>query len=146
MAQLQPQFNFGVRGQRVAARQLQRGLAGSRFGQPLGAQQPDQLIQLGARQLGQRRLFAADGGFFRVALGADRHVLTRRHRQGARNQAGHPGGQQGRKRGAGARHAQHQSGGGNNAVVGAQHACAQPVQAVGRHRPLGLQVDGGWRS
>jgi len=76
-------------------------------------------------------LLAGQVGPLGVGLRMHRHILARGHRHGARDQPGDPGQQDAAVVGASRRHTQHQAGGGDDAVVGAEHGGAKPADAVG---------------
>ena len=90
-----------------------------------------QLAPLGGRVGRQLVALARQVGLFGVGLRMHRHVFAGGHRHGARHQPRHARDQDGRVAGMGRGHADHQAGGGDDAVVGAQHGGAQPADAVG---------------
>ena len=89
-----------------------------------------ELLQLALGVGVELGLLLADRGQFAVPLAADGDVLAAGHRQGAGHHAGEAGDQQRHRIGGGAGDAEHEAGGGDDAVVGTEHAGAQPVQSL----------------
>jgi hypothetical protein len=70
--------------------------------------------------------------FFRVGLGADRHIFASGHRHGAGNQASHARYQYIAAYSFCRRNTKYQARRGNYAVVGAQYGGTQPAAAMGK--------------
>jgi hypothetical protein len=119
-----------VRLEGAVGRQRLRHLAGQRRGQAALLVEPGELAQLALRVAAQLARLEADVGLLGVALRADGHVLTGRHREGSGDQAGDAGGDDRGARRARCGHPEHEARGRHDAVVGAQHGGPQPVGAV----------------
>jgi hypothetical protein len=92
---------------------------------------PRELFALVLRILLQLARLAVQIRLLGVPLRAHRYVLTRRHRHRTGGKPRHARGQNASARGLGRCHAEHEARGRHDAVVGAQHGCAQPVHAIG---------------
>ena len=94
---------------------------------------------------GQLPAFLFDQRLLAVLLAADGHVFAQGHGDGAAHHAGGAGDEDGSGVRGDAGDAHHNRGDGDDAVVGAQHARAQPVQAVRDVVVVGLvlMLDGG---
>ncbi len=82
--------------------------------------------------VGKLTFFTREVGMLGIGLRTDRDILASRHRHGAGNKPGHAGQQNivaGCRRG---RHAQYQAGGRYDPVVGAEHGCSQPADALNK--------------
>ena len=102
-------------------------------------------LRVDGRQLASRvrarRLtpLAGQTGILGIGLRLHRYVLARRHRHGARHQAGDAREQDGAVRCAAGGDADHQAGHRHHPVVGAQHGRAEPTDAL---RTVGLDMVG----
>jgi hypothetical protein len=81
-----------------------------------------------SRRIGLELALAAVGGSVSAAR---TDMAARRHRHRAGHQPCHPRDKNIVVAGAGRRHAHQQAGGGDDAVIGAQHGGAQPANAIG---------------
>ena len=122
------QFDIDVRGERVVFGQFLGHGPRSLRGQSLGFVESDELLEFGfglfdelASLLGQECLLS-------VALSAYRDVLAQRHRQCACGESGDTCGQDRPALGGGGCDADDDAGHRDNAVVGAEHTGAQPVE------------------
>jgi hypothetical protein len=76
-------------------------------------------------QLGVEASRHRDGGQFRIGLGTHGNVLACGHRHGTRHQTGHPSDQNVAADGVGCGHANNQTGGGNDSVIGTEDGGAE---------------------
>ena len=90
-----------------------------------------QLQVFGFRLGLQLNPFTRQVGPLGVGLRRDRHVFAGRHGHRTGHQGSNARDQQFVLPSAGRRHAQHEAGGGDDAVIGAQHGGAQPAYAFG---------------
>ncbi len=126
------QFVARMRAQRIVGGELFGYLPGQCRFQATVAVDRGQLFQLAVRVVAQFALLHRQVGCFGVGLGLHRHILAGSHGHRAGYGAGHAGGQNGCSRGAAGRHANHQPGHRDDAIVGAQHGGAQPADAFER--------------
>ena len=98
--------------------------------EPLLDVQPGQLGELLLGLVAQLAALLVEQRELGVLLGAHRDVLTGRHAQRAGRQTGHAGDQDRAAVAGRTRHAHHDAGGRDDAVVGAEHTGAQPVEPV----------------
>ena len=117
-------------GERVVFHQCLCNFGGKCVGQTAAAVDFDQFCQFGIGIGFQFVAFFVQIGFFRVRLAGYGNIFPRRHRDRAADQGGNARQQQGLKIGGSGCNAGQQRGGGNQAVVRAQYARAQPVVAV----------------
>jgi len=135
-AELEPR----MRGQRVLCRKLQRHLVRQLLVNALGLYQARKLPQAIGRVLRELRAFAIELRALRVAPTRNRNIFADRHRNRTGHERRNARNHQGLVAHRRARHADDHAGGGDDAVVGAHHAGAQPVQPA---RDLSrLQVPG----
>ena len=114
------------------------GAGGQFVGHPLGQRLAEtsvavdlgELVALGLGRLPQLLALAGQVGELGVALGADRDVLTGGHRESARGQPGDPGDQHGSAIAVGGSDAHDQGRGGDQPVIGTEHAGPQPIRPV----------------
>ena len=116
-----------VGGEGVAGVKLDRDLAGELGGQTAAHVDGRHLGELLLRIVGELGAFAGEVGRLAVGLGADGDVFARRHGHGAGDQTGQGGEDQGASVGVGGGHAHDQTGGRDDAVIGAQHGGAEPA-------------------
>ena len=124
---VEAQLVAGVRPQRAAARQRRRHLARQRRREAPFLIDPGELAKLAGRVPAKLARLEAHVGLLGVPLRADRHILAGGHRERSRHQPGDPRDDDRRARRARRRHPQHEARGRQDAVVGAEHASAQPV-------------------
>ena len=117
-------------GERVVFHQCLRDFGGKRVGQAAAAVDFGQFFQFGIEVGFQLVAFFVQIGFFRVRLAGYGNIFPRRHRDRTADKGGDARQQQGLEIGGGSRDARQQRSGGNQAVVRAQYARAQPVVAV----------------
>jgi hypothetical protein len=122
-----PEFVAQVRVQRVVRGQLHRHLLRQFAAQAALLVDVGELLEFGLRHLLQLAPLLGGIGGLGIGLRADRDVFACGHRQGACDQGGDAGGEDGLRRGRGGGHADQQRTGRDQPIVGAQHRRAQPA-------------------
>ena len=122
------EFDVDVRGERVVRGEFLGDCAGGVRREPLGLIHADEFLEFGLGFLDEFASLLVQQCLLGVALGAHRHVLPECHRQCAGDESGDPGGEDRCAIDRGGRHPDHDAGDRDDAVVGAEHSGAQPVQ------------------
>src|SRR6478736_2582768 len=123
------ELGLGMRGQRVVGRELARDLGCQLASHPLGLVELGQLLELALGVLVQLLALERQERPLRVTLGADRDVLAGSHRHGTRGQGGDAREDDRGLVGGRTRDADDDAGGRHDAVVGAEDAGPEPVEA-----------------
>ena len=122
----------GMRADRVARHQLRGDCGGGVRMHPARDVDRRQLGQLAAGIVDQFAPFAREFGALGIRLRADRDIFARRHRHGAGDEPGYAGDQNAAAGGLGGGNPNDQAGGGQDAVIGAEHGGAQPADPLDR--------------
>jgi hypothetical protein len=123
------EFVARMRGERVLRGHLLGDLPGEIGRDAATDIDPRQLVEFGGGRLGQFAPLARQVGFFRVRLRGDGDIFARRHRHGAGGEPRHARQHDLAHRGRGGGDADHQRGGRDQPVIGAEHGGAQPADA-----------------
>src|SRR6478752_735232 len=123
------ELGLGMRGQRVVGRELARDLGCQLASHPLGLVELGQLLELALGVLVQLLALERQERPLRVTLGADRDVLAGSHRHGTGGQGGDAREDDRGLVGGRTRDADDDAGGRHDAVVGAEDAGPEPVEA-----------------
>ena len=129
-----------VGAERVVGGEFDGHLLGQRGTQSARHVDAGQLLEFVFGLCGQLHLLARHVCRFRVRLRAHRHILTRRHGERAGHQPCQCGHHHRRAIGLCRGHADHETAGGNQSVIGAQDRRAQPADAAAL---VGFRMDGG---
>ena len=124
------ELGLGVRAERVVLGELPGHLQREVLAEPLLDVEPGELLELLLGLVPQLAPLLVQQRQLGVLLGAHRDVLAGGHAQRARRQPGHAGDQDRAAVAGRAGDAHHDARGRDDAVVGAEHAGAQPVEPV----------------